>query len=226
MRVAPLVALRSLASLGPLLLLASACASSNLASTAARQCHANADCGSGQSCVYATYDSCGTPGVCVASPDGSACVDQAACGCNGATVSVCLVGGNSPTPVTALGSCDGATTQQGFDATVPAPTEDAGGSTGPGPSDAGSPSPADTGVSPPDDAGSSADAADANTTLLGMPCASSSTCQSDPVYNECKRVSGTYICTTECPVGLDSECQPPSNGVCNTSGSTNYCALQ
>jgi hypothetical protein len=220
MRVVPLVALGCLASV--VSLLASACASSNLTSTAAKECHANADCGSGQSCVYATYDSCGTPGVCVASPDGSACVDQAACGCDGATISVCLVGGNSPTPVTSLGSCDGATTQQGFDATVSTAPDDAGGATGPGPVDTGAP-PDDTGAPPPDDSGSTVDAADANTTLLGTTCTSKSQCAAP--YDECEYVSNTAptkTCTTTC--FEDQTCQPPPNGACNES--TNYCELQ
>jgi hypothetical protein len=136
---------------------------------------------------------------------------------------VCLVGGNSPTPVTALGSCDGATTQQAFDATT-APN-DASGSPAPGPADTGTPvTPEDTGA-PPDDAGSTTDSAgtpDANTTLLGTACTSSTQCASDPVYNECKSVSGTKICTATC--FNDQECQPPPNGTCNQG--SDYCELQ
>ncbi len=207
------------------LLLASACATTNVPGTSVKECHANADCGSGQSCLFAAYDSCGEPGVCAAAPDGSACIEQTACACNGATVTVCLVNGNSPSPVSALGSCDGAT-QQGFDANVPA--IDSAPPSGTDASESSVPvTPEDSGGTP-DDSGDLADGNDAaNTTLLGMPCSGSSStqCDSDPVYYECKRVAGTYICTNTCPSGQDSECQPPANGVCNTSGSTYYCAL-
>jgi hypothetical protein len=204
------------------LFLVSACATTSITgSTTFKACHTSADCGGGQSCLFAVYDSCGMPGVCTAAPDGSACIQQTACGCNGATISVCLVNGDSPSPVSSLGSCDGAT-QQGFDANVPEsaapppPPPDA--------SDSGGTSPTDSGPSP-DDAGA-VDASDAsNTTLLGTPCSSSTQCASDPVYNGCHHVNGNEICTTTCPSGLDTECQPPSNGVCNTSGATFYCAL-
>jgi hypothetical protein len=204
------------------LLLVSACAATGVPAGAIKTCHASTDCGGGQSCLFAVYESCGMPGVCTAAPDGSACISQTACGCNGATVSVCLVNGNSPSPITSLGSCDGAT-QQGFDATVaegsappPPPPPDASDSGGTTPTDSGAPS---------DDA-SAADASDAsNGTLLGTPCTSSSQCSTDPVYRGCHFVGGNEICTTTCPTGLDSQCQPPSNGVCNTAGATFYCAL-
>lgn len=220
---------RAAASLA-VLLVASACGMSTVDSTAVKQCSANSDCPAGDSCQFSVYASCpnagaGEPtGVCIRTPDGSACVSQTACGCNGVTVTICLVNGNAPSPVVSLGSCDGAT-QQGFDANVPplldatAPSspDAADSSTSMMPPEDSAPPPQDS-APPPVNAADAADSAPAST--LGSPCTSSVEC-TDPVYNTCKTISGTKICTTTCV--FDTDCQPPADGFCDAEG---YCELQ
>jgi hypothetical protein len=191
------------------LLLASACASSTISGPQVRDCHANADCGSGSSCQFSVYESCGNPGVCIASPDGSACIEQVACGCDGATVTVCLVNGNSPSPIMSLGSCDGATQQQGFDASVP----DATVVSVPDASDSSTPvTPQDS--SSGEDAAPPADASDgAAASTYGSPCnpAHGNADCTDSVYNQCG-INDT--CTKTC--SHDSQCpDPPTPGTCN-----------
>ena len=105
-------------SLALLLLAASACGGVAVATSSVILCRGTAYCPAGDSCMYASYASCGNPGVCLARPDGDACLEQVACGCSGNTETVCLMSGNSPSPIASLGSCDGATEQQGFDAST------------------------------------------------------------------------------------------------------------
>jgi hypothetical protein len=221
---------RAAASLAVLLvasvLVFSACGVSTLNSTGVRQCSATSQCPAGQSCQFSVYESCPTPGgeptgVCIRTPDGSTCVTQTACGCNGVTEQACLVNGNSLSPVISLGSCDGAT-QEGYDANIP-PEPDA---TAPSTPDAADSSTSmmpvvDSAPPPQDSAPPPVDAADsAPASTLGSPCTSSTEC-TDPIYNTCKSISGTRICTTTCLFNTD--CQPPANGFCDADG---YCELQ
>ena len=199
------------------LLFASACGTTTIPSTGVKTCRATPECGAGYSCLFSVYQSCGNPGVCIANVDGSACVRQTACGCDGATTTVCLVNGTSPAPVESLGSCDGAT-QEGYDASVP-PAPDSSVT----PADA-----ADAFVPPVVDAGPTVDSAPgvdaADATMaptLGSPCTANAQC-TDPVYNLCRDPgTGTKICTAFCLA--PSQCQPPPNGTCNPGG---YCVLQ
>ncbi len=212
--------MRRAAALLLLLAAASACEETT-ASVAVPGCRSNTDCSVGELGLFSSYLSCGTTGACLPTPDGAACVLQTACGCNGGTETVCLVGGNSPSQISALGSCDGAT-QQGYDATVPATDASPGGD------EAGDSSPP---TAPDDsgggsDAGSEVDSADATSaSTLGSPCSSSTDCTS-PVYNICRTPPGmtNRICTTSCFV--DSDCQPPSNGACDTQTTPGLCILQ
>jgi hypothetical protein len=206
-----------------LTLVASACGATTIPTTSPATCRTNADCRGGYSCLFSTFESCGAFGSCLVNPDGTACDNQTACACNGATTTVCLVNGNSPSPVVSLGSCDGAT-QQGYDATattmLDAPVVDTSAPI----ADA---SEAST-VSVPDsapivDANPPVDSADATAPpTLGTPCSSSTQCTGTP-YTTCKDPSGsgTKICTTTC--GSDTDCQPPANGTCDFFG---YCELQ
>jgi hypothetical protein len=203
-----------------LVALAIACGGSTLSNTSVTPCHANADCPTGDSCQFSVYESCGGAGACVPTPDSSACIEQIACGCNGMTETVCLVNGNAPSPIESLGSCDGATQQQGFDASVT--PFDATVSVSPDASDSSvAVAPDDSGQT--EDVATAVDAADgASASLLGMPCTSSTQCESDPVYNECHTVNGTKICTATC--FNDGECQPPANGTCYLPD--DYCQLE
>jgi hypothetical protein len=195
------------------LLVCAACATTPVPSTDTRACRTSTDCVAGNVCLFSTYSSCQTLGSCIATPDGQACVPQTACDCSGNTVTVCLVGGNSPSRVRALGSCDGAT-QQGYDASVPAEV-DSGVSTG-GAADAADgfvpPVTSDDSGPPVQDSSPGVDAADA-ATGYGLPCDlnhGNADC-TDPVYDQCG-INGTCTktCTrsTQCPV-------PPTAGSCD-----------
>jgi hypothetical protein len=189
-------------------LVASACGVPTLASTSVRSCRTTADCHPGTSCLYSVYESCGNPGVCIATSDAAACVPQTACGCDGATETVCLVNGNSPSPILALGSCDGAT-QQGYDANVPplpdssVPPVDA--------ADVSAPPPPPDSAPEVDSAPPPVDAADATpSSTYGSPCQTNSDC-TDAIYNQCGvNNTCTKLCThaSQCPV-------PPTLGTCN-----------
>ncbi len=198
------------------LFLASACGTSTVSTTSLRTCHVNADCPAGDSCQYSVYESCGTLGVCIRAPDGSACVPQTACGCNGGTETVCLVSGNSPSPIISLGSCDGAT-QQGYDASIP-PVMIVDAMTPPDEPDAADSSmstmPPEDSAPPQDSAPPPVDAADsAPASTYGSPCdpnQGNADC-TDPVYDQCGL---NDTCTKTCT--RDSQCPvPPTVGTCN-----------
>jgi hypothetical protein len=201
-----------------LLLGASACGIPTTGGSSVHNCHSDAECPGGYSCVYAVFGSCGTLGICGPN-DGTPCFPQTACGCDGTTQTVCLSNGNSPAPIDFLGSCDGAV-QQGYDANLP-PAPDAS---------VPLPDATDAFVAPIDSAPmmdsappvDAADAADATTaSTLGTPCSTSAQC-TDPAYNLCRDPgTGTKICTAGCLTNAD--CQPPPNGVCNGNF---YCVLQ
>jgi hypothetical protein len=201
-----------LASLFPLVvsLIASACGGSTVAGSPIKSCHASSDCTNGESCEFSVYASCGAEGVCLASPDGSACVEQTACSCSGATETICLVNGNAPSPVSSLGSCDGAA-PSGFDASVPDATV-----TSPVPDAGDSGSPVDSSPVEEPDAVSAVDATDsAPSSTYGSPCNpnnGNADC-TDPVYNQCG-LSDT--CTKTCT--HSSQCpDPPTAGTCDTT---------
>ena len=227
MRRVATLSLLSLALLAP-----GACGTTTVPSSSVPQCATSADCPRGDSCLFYAYESCNTAGVCIDDADGEACVPQTACGCNGMTKMVCLVNGSSPTPIQSLGSCDGATQQPDFDASVP-PVED---SSTPPVVDSGSMP--DTSVATSEDSGGAvdsgfdaADAADAAdtappVTTLGTPCTSSSVC-TDPNYptcadpltgsTSCHGDTSSCICTTGCLTDQDCQ-QPPADGTCNLQG--------
>ncbi len=203
----------------------SACATTPLARTGARECSTSADCSAGETCLFSVFLSCDNPGSCLAATDAQACVPQTACNCHNVTESVCLVGGNSPSRMLSLGSCDGAT-QQGYDASTTSLVDSSGTGTGTD-TDAADTSlpepPADSGPPVPD-ATTEVDAADSAPppSTLGTSCTTSTEC-TDPIYNLCERVSGnTKICTANCFV--DGNCQPPVNGVCDQN--VDLCTLQ
>ena len=191
-------------------------------------CNSNGDCKAGDVCLFSTYASCTSTGVCTPIPDGQACLPMVACVCGGSTGTVCLVNGNSPAPIESLGSCDGATQQQPFDAGTPAKSDDAGTI-----ADAGS----DTSTSAipdattSDDMDAGFDAGQVNT--LGTKCTSSQQC-TDPNYNQCadpttgstscRFSSSNCICTAGCT--SDQDCQPPSNGSCAFGSGIGICQLQ
>jgi hypothetical protein len=202
-----------------MLVVASACGVPTIPGSSVRTCHTTADCPSSAVCAFSVNKSCDLPGVCLAN-DGTPCVSQIACGCDGKTLTVCLSNGNSPSPVDFLGSCDGAT-QQGYDATV-SPVPD---SSEPPQVDAADAFVAPIDSAPTMDSASGVDAADAadatRASTLGTPCSTSTEC-TDPAYNLCRDPgTGTKICTANCLV--DANCQPPPNGVCNGNF---YCVLQ
>ncbi len=223
-----------------LLLAAAGCGGQTFASTSPRQCESDTDCAAGDSCLFSSYASCGTLGVCAPKAEAGACIDQVACGCTGGTATVCLVNGNSPSPIASLGSCDGASQQQPFDAGLVSandagfPTDDdasvgpqpeaAAPESGPPPVDA-SPDVAETSV---------ADASVPST--LGSPCTSAAEC-TDPNYTLCVDVStgssakcsvNPCVCSANCMGNQD--CRPPQNGFCNFSSDPfsidGYCDLQ
>jgi hypothetical protein len=203
-----------------------ACGTATVGTTAPPSCHSNGDCKTGQSCQFAVYGSCDGTGACLPDPDGSACIPQTACTCGGATETVCLVNGNSPSPVSSLGSCDGALQQTVFDASTggsdanPPPPEASDDATLPMDSSTDDSAIAPDTSPPPVDA-SSADADDAaSMTTLGSPCTADAQC-TDPQYPDCKEVAGTKICSAPCM--FDFDCEPPSNGFCDTDG---YCDVQ
>ena len=192
-----------------------ACGTTTIGSTAPRACHANGDCPPGDSCQFAVYSSCGSAGACLPNPDGSACVPQTACGCDGVTRATCLVNGNAPSPIASLGSCDGALQQPVFDASMGQMTVDSSAPEHPDAADAAdAQEPVDS--SQPVDLGhadrleSRVDAADATpASTYGSPCMMNSDC-TDPVYNQCVLETCTKNCShnSECP-------DPPTLGTCS-----------
>jgi hypothetical protein len=209
---------RAAASFAVLLFL-SACGGSTLSSSSIKSCHSNTDCPAGDSCQFSVYESCGSAGACIATPDGAACIEQVACGCNGGTETICLVNGNAPSPIESLGSCDGATQQQGFDASGP---YDATVANIPDAADSSTSTTQDSGPETEDSA-APVDAADsAVASTYGSACNpnhGNADC-TDAVYNQCNPLTDT--CTKTCT--HDGECpDPPTMGTCDTSLDLDLC---